>query len=632
MSEYIRGLKLDIITCILGLGGGAFIMGLYLKSPTVHLLTLGGALFFASLAYLILSRINDTRREDIHICKDKSTKNVLEAAFLILFAISLVTYHASENRTIFYFISISLCTGIVALLCAGVTKKRDVIIQIVNIIVLSLNIKLAKFYFFGGSGVDYWIHLKMNEMLSQLGNIGVLSGKEQFFPIMHIDVALTQIMLNLPVKGASMISIILPLVISSICVYFIGRELFGEKIGLLGMLIVNISDYQNWWGFAPQTTSYGAIIFFFSVFAIYKLTNLKNKKNWLATAGILMFAMIIAHAISSFILFTALVGLITGSFLYTIIFSEKGKFFFPALMMIYAIGLMQHWFIAEYRADGPPFFDQIVATLSTYVTEHAGFLNRPEAAPEYAALLPPLSESLVNNLGLALLIFLAVIGALYWLSFDFRSRTTFSILVCTTLLLGITFVFPLFGIRNIIPHRWFVFEYLFLAIMAAFAIIHISMLMSRKQQICVIFVVFTCLSFFMLTATSSNLANLDSPLWLKESTISTTYTIQEMKGAETISCHSERVFSDLRYGVSIIGVYYGHKHDPFDSMDLSDRSGSVFIWRRYMENRPIRMFTQVEGYYKQVESNVIPGPEYLKELEKMQRVYENDDVSGYYIS
>lgn len=124
MSEYIRGLKLDIITCILGLGGGAFIMGLYLKSPTVHLLTLGGALFFASLAYLILSRINDTRREDIHICKDKSTKNVLEAAFLILFAISLVTYHASENRTIFYFISISLCTGIVALLCAGVTKKE----------------------------------------------------------------------------------------------------------------------------------------------------------------------------------------------------------------------------------------------------------------------------------------------------------------------------------------------------------------------------------------------------------------------------------------------------------------------------------------------------------------------------
>jgi len=142
------------------------------------------------------------------------------------------------------------------------------------------------------------------------------------------------------------------------------------------------------------------------------------------------------------------------------------------------------------------------------------------------------------------------------------------------------------------------------------------------------FVVLSSLTFFMTTSTISNE---DSCFWLQESTISTAYTIQEVKGAETISCYSEQAFSDSRYGSSVLGVHCGLQHDSLDSRDLSDHVGGVFVWREYMENRPIRMFTTLEGYYKQVENNVVLGPEYLRELEKMQKIYENDDVSGYYI-
>ena len=196
--QHIIARRLDVVICFLGLVGGLAIMGLYLKSPTVHLLTLGGALFSASLVYLILSRINSTKNNEVALSDYKSTRYLLEAVFMVLFALSLLTFHASENRTVFYFILVSLCTGILALLCAGITVKRDASIQIVNIILLSLNIKLTKYYFYGGSGVDYWIHLKMNEMLAQLGNIGVLFNKEEFFPIMHINVAIFQIVPDLP--------------------------------------------------------------------------------------------------------------------------------------------------------------------------------------------------------------------------------------------------------------------------------------------------------------------------------------------------------------------------------------------------------------------------------------------------
>lgn len=622
--------RIDYIISIFGLVGGILIMSLYLISPTIFLFSLGLTLFSSSLVYLILYNKNYTNDVPFkfHICK--SNKYLLEATFLILFTISIMTFHASENRTIFYFILISLCTGIVALLCVGVTKKVDVFLQIANIILISMNLKLTKFYFFGGSGVDYWSHLKMNDELSQFGNIEVLVDKEQFFPIMHINVAATQIVADLTGKDASMFSITIPLIISSIFAYLIGRELFSENIGLLGMLIVNVSDYHNWWGVAPQTTSYGIIIFFILIYALYKLKVHERKIEWMIIVFMLMYTIIISHAVSSFILLMTLIGLIIGSLIYSTIFSGKGKFISSGLILIYLIALVQQWFVADYREGGNSFFDQIAISLISYIG-YAEFLNRPEEILEAEGLAPPFIEQLVNTIGLDLLLFLSIIGAIYWLSSDFRLEETFSIVVCTTLLLSITFLFPLFGLRNIIPHRWFAFEYLFLSIMASFAVIHIIRHLSKYQQICIIFAIFTCLSFFMVTSTSNNLTNLDSPLWLKESSISTTYTFQEIKGAETISRYSDNAFSDSRYGNSILGVYYRLQHDPLDSRDLTNRVGDIFIWRTYMEDRPIRMFTSFQEYYKPIVIDVILGIEYKEELQKMLKVYENGSVCGYYI-
>ncbi len=603
-------------------------MSLYLKSATVQLLSLGGALFSGCLVYLILFHINSIENDKVNFFKRRSSFLSLEIIFLILLSMSLMAFYSSEKRTIFYFVLISLCSGILALLCIGAKREFNVIIQIVNIILLSLNIKLTKFYFFGGNGIDYWTHLEMNEMLSHLGNIEILIGKERYFPIMHINVAIAQIVPGLTGKDASMLAIIFPLVISSICVYFVGRELFSESTGLLGMLIVNISDYNNAWSFAPQTTSYGIIIFFFLIFVLFKLKYHDNKISFLIITFVFMSTMIMAHALSSFVLLITLIGLIIGSSIYIAVLSEKRKSFSPILLIIYVIGFIQYWFIAEYSNDGTSIFEQVSASLLKHITEYSGFLNRPEAFLDYEVLLPPLYIRLVDNLGLALLIFLAVIGSLYWLSSDFRSEETFSILFCTILLLGITFIFPLFGMRNIIPYRWFVFEYFFLGIMAAFAIMHIAKRVRKNKQISIIFVSLTCLSFFMITNT---LNNEDNPLWLKDSTISVTYKLQEIKGAETITRYSDKVISDLLYWMSILGVHCGIQSNPLFSSDLSNRADDIFIWRKYMEDRPILMYKRIEGYSLPAQINVILGSKFKRELEKMHKIYENEEIVGYYI-
>lgn len=626
--------RLDIVASIIGLVAGVFITSLYLISPTAYLISIGWAISLASLLYLIFFKSKIANNELVNLSRSKSSKYLLEATLLILLSISIVVFHASESRNIYYFLFISLCSGIVALLCIHQANRNDIIINILNIALISFNIKLAKFYFYGGSGTDYWTHLRMNEILAQNGKIEVLLDKEQFFPTMHINVAIAQIVPDLSSKDASMFSITVPLVISSIFVYLIGRELFGQNAGLLAMLIVNISDYHNYWGFSPQTTSYGVIIFFISMYILYKTTYSKNKLQWTIILFIMMFAVIIGHAVSSFILFVTLVGLLIGSLSYNLIFTGIRKYFFsPMLPIIYCITLLQVWFIANYREDGGTFFSQISSSLLYYVVENADLLNRPESVSEYQELMPPLTYSLLNNLGFSLLICLSIIGALYWLSVDFRSDETFSILICTVLLLGITYLFPFFGLRNIIPFRWYIFEYFFLSLMAAFAIIIIIQHTTKRRQMIAIFIFFSCLSFFMLTATLNNHTNHDSPLWLREYTISTTYTIQELKGAETISRHSEAAFSDRRYGNSILGNYYGLQDKPFDHLDISNRVGEAFLWRNYMENRPIRMLTLIEGYFKNIEISVILGAAYNEELEKMyNKFYENNELKAFYIS
>lgn len=275
------------------------------------------------------------------------------------------------------------------------------------------------------------------------------------------------------------------------------------------------------------------------------------------------------------------------------------------------------------------FFAVILSTLEYYVTEYAGFLNRPETITTYAQHLPSLLERVADTAGLAILLFFAAIGFLFWASKKYRNSFTFPISICIMLLLVITFGFPLFGLRNIIPSRWFVFMYFFLSIMAAFALLEIlSRISSEKLRIAICFVSIFCLSFFMIGCTISNE---DSPLWLEESTISTAYSIQEVKGADTLTRYSNTVFSDSRYRGSIIGVYFGLQNEPFDNKNLSIRVDNIFIWRKYMEYRPIPIFVTLEGYYKQIVQNVILGTKYREELQIKQKIYENDDVVGFYI-
>ncbi len=619
---------LDTYISIIGVFFGLLIISMYVFiSKTIHLLMLGLALFLASLLYLAIK--NRTITADTTITQ--LSKRLYEIAFFVIFSASLLVLHTNEGRPFLYFVLIALAAGFLSLAILGVRSRIDVGLQIMKILMVSFNLKYSIFLLNWGRGVDYWAHLAANAHFAEYGFIYILPGKESFYPLMHIQVAIHQIITNTPIKEATNFGIIIPLVVTSIFVYLVAKKLINIQIGLLALLIVNITDYHIMWGSSPQTTTFGICLFYVFIFAIFMTyTANTNKKIWLYISILFIPTLILTHAVSSYIALITLLGLTAGLIIYRPLFNKSEIVWSSVtLCILNGIMLMQHWFIAStYR--GESFFDYIIRSLERGA-ESAEYLGRPETIVEYAMALPPVMERAADTAGIAILMFLAIICCLFWLSKHNRSQITFSMIICTVLLLFITFVFPLFGIQNIIPSRWFSFFYFFLSIMAAFAIF---LLLTRisiqgvKKTVC--FILIIGLSFFMI---SSTISNEDSPLWLQESTISTSYTIQEGVGAETVTRISDKVMLDSRYSqpVGRTSAHQTERQIFRNQQQISSTPDTVFMWRDYMLDRPIRLFMTLEGYDRRLVERKILGKDFLMELEKFDKIYQNGDISGFYL-
>ena len=127
---------------------------------------------------------------------------------------------------------------------------------------------------------------------------------------------------------------------------------------------------------------------------------------------------------------------------------------------------------------------------------------------------------------------------------------------------------------------------------------------------------------------SSTISNLDSPIWLKKSTISTSHTFKEVSGAETLLKYSNNnlVIDDTFGSVLNDTDYFKSENDLFNSKN------KIFIWRKYSLDRPIPYSMTTKGYSRPVIEMKILGHSFLEKLERFDKLYANGDISGYYIT
>lgn len=636
--------SLDKFFAKIGMVMGLIFSSLYFISATIYLPIVGIPLFFGCLLYLFYFT-DDSELPLGTLKSNMSLKKVYNILFVIFFTFSIYSLHLYERRSIVYFISISLCAMLLSNSIISLNCKKDILIERIKIILLSFNLIYSIYCSYSFVALsDSLRHAKMNHLLSLTGNINILWDKETFFPLMHIEVGISEILLNLGIKDATNIAVIVPFVISFLCVYLVGRKFFSEKVGMLAMLILTLTDYAIAWGSTPQTTTFGATLYFYMMFILsilfYSNTidNIKAKKSaWVLMLLIFIISLILTHAVSSFIFLISLFGLLFGQLLYRYIYKEYSTPLLCNLMLVTTVGLIQHWMVALYRKGGNSFFEQIILFLVNNVSKYSGVLNRPESLVEYATMLPPFYERFVNLLGLSILLFLSIIGGLYWISHKYKNQMFFSIIFCEIFLMGLTFGFPFMGIRNIIPDRWFLFEYFFLSLMAAFTIaIIINNFNNPYKKIIFISILFFSFCFFM---SASTISNTDSPLWLENSTPSIFFTENEKVAMETLTKVSSDLISDFQYGHTFLEINQNYedgvilKESQIDSLD-----NRVFVWRSYTLKSPSRTIRELSTNYTNisyVKLQYVPqvlGLDLFKKLQKYGNIYNNGDVLAYYVT
>lgn len=633
--ETIKSLRTEfgLAIALSGLALGIVICALYLISHAFYFLVFGPTLIIGSVLFLLI------RKRKINSLPTPGNQKVWiisNCIFFVLYCSSWWILFFHSSRSLQYFFIIALSVAITGVSIIASTGKYHTLLEIIKIFLISLNIKYSIYIFAGGiPGVDSWTHARMNDLLSQSGSITTLVGKEEFFPLMHIYVAITQLITNTSIKVATNFSVILPFIILSIFVFLIARHLFGDKVGLISLLVFNIMDYHTYWGANPQTTTFGFSLYCVVIFLLFKQMWEKWDKIWLILTIVLFMTLIQTHAVSSFVLFITLLGYMLGSWF--INFESKTELYKNTIciVILYCIALIGYWGYFVQFVEDRSIFEQVGSNFIQHLQSSFSPIEGASETGKYIVLNPPpFLEHYLDNVAIIIILSLAIVTCLWWLSHHLYFPTT----IIASIILSLTFVtfsFPLVGLRNIIPGRWFVFIYFFTSIAIGFYLVCICPCNKSKYafQLTIVFVLFL-LSFASIT---DSIANSDAPLWLKENTVATVYTPAEFMSSETLSKFNQTLLADSRFAsafsfhaqetknlqfrISSTGQYCGINEDFLRE--------EIFVWRSYMLTRPVQVLIYSYNDGNWYQDSYVAGLTTLSALERTNKIYDIKEVSGY---
>ena len=242
--------------------------------------------------------------------------------------------------------------GIIALEILFAPKKKFTVSILLQIIIIGLSTSLSQLLLFPTLiGYDPFTHQVFTSLIIKSHHIPYFGNYYNFgyerIPIFHLLIANTSLITGLSYKLSSIVSVsFLLIVIGVLLTYNIGKYLISDKIGLLGALILVLSNYiinaEIW--IIPNFL--GGIFF---IVIVYLLLNFKDRNDVLFPILIifLMFVLILTHTIVSMIL---VITLITGWFSILIYnyFNKKSKISIPlTLGIMFTVSMLVWWMYAS---------------------------------------------------------------------------------------------------------------------------------------------------------------------------------------------------------------------------------------------------------------------------------------------
>ncbi len=510
----------------------------------------------ASATYLIyLHRYSSTKRS---LQTDGASKNsrlpVLSLVWIsvfLLIGIAVLHWHGSSP----YFVMIAAVVVVAAAIVYEIVSLPRIHSPshvLAQIIILSIVVRATVYYQYPSLlGGDPWFHSSLVARIASDESIPPIAGY-QFFPVLHILAVVAQDLLGLGVKDALFVAIIFE-PISLVFLYLVTRHLFGSITGLLGMLILSVSNFHIYWGYYPTPA---AITLGFFLLSLYLMFVLHRKNSAISSLLLLlvMTAVILTHPLSTFIIVSSLFLVLGLHYTFRLIASRSRHAYKTSIpvgvsvALFSAIAMIGYWMFASghigYVADSIRFAFQFAEPLLELQENPFG------------------TSILISWLPVYIFMFFFIIGS-YKVVSGFphsssqRNHDKYLLLGTALSLTLLIFLIIMLNLGRFFPWRWLVFIFVAASPFAAIGLVVFGSIPHQRQRGRFLIVAASLLlAGIMFT---SSLANINENLLPSDNAGRQAFLTSEIAAARWVARYGSLgpVFTDwyfthvLRYGLGV---------------------------------------------------------------------------------
>jgi hypothetical protein len=621
-----KRITFDIFTAYLGVTIGVLILYLsYVFALSQY--PLGITILFSCLMYILFKKkIIHTPFPNIAIANNELLKKANDLVYVILFSITIGIYYFSPSlyvRPLSYLILVSLFSLSITVDIFILKRKSSIVL--LKILFLALNLQFGKYFLFPGIiGSDSGTHAGWIEKYIHYGHItyggpelGDLTSNNGYynFPVFHLLILSIKLLTNLGLKEAYLFGGI-TLIISTVFIFLIGKQISGNKAGLLAALLWVVNEHSM--NFAANSIIPMTVGTCFFIMILFLLLRKDGALNTIIPKIIILYfsiVIILTHQIASFVMLIALIAMYSSEQIYSFIKRlDTKKIISSIYVLIFFIGLIAYWMNAYGAPGSEDLFGYLISSFSSALTVDAKLGSTEVISTPNVDI-----HSIVNDSAYLFILLFGIIGLLIWLSVEKRSIRRILLVSVFVLLQVITYGTALFGLQSIIPGRWFLFSSVILSLLSAVGILHIVNLASsvRTKTIAIsaiiIFITLSCIIF--------SSANPDSPIPGYLAVPVVARTTSEMAASKSISnMYDGYVISDFLGGMGKRKSRTAVLKPPFESEEWK----FVVIRQRILDYG----IWYEKGFG--VLTNYKPDKNFLTMLDmKFNKVYGNGGVWGY---
>lgn len=603
--------RLQLLLLSMSILAGASIL-LLSQIYSIGVTDIGFILLVAGIASIVLVYSSDKAGKS----KETSYRRhyaVWGIILLLIVASLLYSRIAGYHRPLEYFVLVSFTGALIGfqLMISPLERGRR-LIPIFTICAFALSVWAAIFFNYPTLiGADVWAHADFASFIQSYGGV---PPKEVYslvqytdFPLLHILFVTLADLFGASMKVAIFIASATAALVTMLFVYLMGREVAGERAGLLAMFLLGISDMflvNNVTLIMPQSL---VIAWFAGV--IYLVLRKSIDPSSVVVMILFLLAIIPTHQVSLFITMVALVAILIGKVMYELVARTKRKMgpsrersilraphINVQMVALFIVATFSYWVTSTARGSSGKSFLAIMVEVVMRAIERGLFSGNPTSNPFANSLGGyDIITAAMYHLGFLILLFFAICGFVLFFGRGMLDVRKFAIF-CALFVLGlIAYGSPLTGLRDaVLPERWVPFMYVFLVIAASVAIIA-TLRRTRKPGVraAAAGVIAFLVVFCMLT---TPYVSADNPIFEKDRVARSAFTYSEVSSASFFAgTFNGSLYSDQVFGGRVFTYQVAQPHNvtvitfndvSWETMFQDKANGSVVLLRLSLLNEP----------------------------------------------